>query len=271
MSVITQLGNYVKFLRGTPNAYSRLTPKDDDTLYFVAEKDADRGVLYLGEKLISGSLSSSTTLQDLTDVLIDAGIEAGSLLYYDGTQWVNKSLSEIFEIIIGVMSGATNARDGRSGLVPTPVAGQQNLFLRGDATWADPTVAVQSQVNILITQVGTLINNDTDKSVRTIAAEEVAKIVNGAPAALDTLKEIADYLSEHPGDAELVTRLQALETTINTADTGLKDRVSILESGVGNLRTLITQLQNKNIEQDQSITDIQTTLENLRWKHMVVV
>ena len=37
MSVITQYGNYVKFLRGTPNAYAQLTPKDDDTLYFVAE------------------------------------------------------------------------------------------------------------------------------------------------------------------------------------------------------------------------------------------
>lgn len=62
MAVITQYGNYVKFLRGTPNAYEQLTPKDNDTLYFVSETNADRGVLYLGEKLISGSLSGSTTL-----------------------------------------------------------------------------------------------------------------------------------------------------------------------------------------------------------------
>lgn len=270
MSVITQLGNYVKFLRGTPNAYSQLTPKDDDTLYFVAERDADRGVLYLGEKLISGSLSGSTTLQDLTDVLIDAGIEAGSLLYYDGTQWTNKSLAEIFEIIIGVMTGATNARDGRSGLVPTPVAGQQNLFLRGDATWADPTAAVQHQVDILVTQVGTLINNDIDKSVRQIAAEEVAKVVDGAPAAYDTLKEIAEYIAEHPGASDIAERLAALETTINTANTGLKDRTTILENSVGNLRTLIANLQSKDTEHDQAISDIQAALNNLRWQLMEI-
>ena len=271
MSVITQLGNYVKFLRGTPNAYSQLTPKDNDTLYFVSEKDADRGVLYLGEKLISGSLSSSTTLADLTDVLIGAGIEAGSLLYYDGTQWTNKSLAEIFEIIIGVMTGASSTKDGRSGLVPTPVAGQQNLFLRGDATWANPTEAVQRQVDIISAQVGTLINNDTDKSVRTIAAEEVAKVVNGAPEALDTLKEIADYIAEHPGATDLAERLAALENTINTSGTGLKDRVTILENGVGDLRTLISRLQDKDVEHDQAITDIQTFLANLRWQHMEIV
>lgn len=266
MAVITQLGNYVKFLRGTPNAYSQLSPKDPDTLYFVSEKNADRGVLYLGDKLISGSLSSSTTLSDLTDVLIDAGIEAGSLLYYDGTQWVDKSLSEIFEIIVGAMAGATAEKDGRSGLVPTPVAGQQNLFLRGDATWANPTATVQHQVDILTTQVGTLIGNDTDKSVRTIAAEEVAKIVDGAPATLDTLKEIADYISEHPDAGDIAQRVASLETIINTQDTGLVDRTAILEGTVGNLQVLIGQINQKNNAQDQDIQDIQRVLENLRWQ-----
>jgi hypothetical protein len=95
-----------------------------------------------------------------------------------------------------------------------------------------------------------LINNDTDKSVRTIAAEEVAKVVNGAPEALDTLKEIADYIAEHPGAADLAERLAALENTINTSGTGLKDRVTILENGVGDLRTLISRLQDKDAEHD---------------------
>ena len=147
MAVITQYGNYVKFLRGTPNAYAQLTPKDNDTLYFVAEQNADRGVLYLGEKLISGSLSGSTTLQDLTDVLINAGIEAGSLLYYDGDKWINKSLAEIFEIIVGSMVGATATTNGRAGLVPVPAAGMQNLYLRGDAHWANPIATIEPTVN----------------------------------------------------------------------------------------------------------------------------
>ena len=48
------LANYVKFMRGTPEAYARLTKKDTDTLYFISEADASDGLLYLGSKLISG-------------------------------------------------------------------------------------------------------------------------------------------------------------------------------------------------------------------------
>lgn len=35
------------------------------------------------------------------------------------------------------MGGAADSRDGASGLVPTPSAGDQNKFLRGDGTWAE--------------------------------------------------------------------------------------------------------------------------------------
>jgi len=43
--------------------------------------------------------------------------------------------------------------------------------------------------------VDTLVGSDTNKSVREIAVEETAKIVNNAPTAFDTLKEIADWIS----------------------------------------------------------------------------
>lgn len=50
-------------------------------------------------------------------------------------------------------------------------------------------------------KVETLVGEDTGKSSRAIAAEEVAKIVNGADASYDTLKEIADWISSHATDA----------------------------------------------------------------------
>ena len=37
------------------------------------------------------------------------------------------------------MTGATADKDGTSGTVPAPTAGQENLFLRGDGTWAEAT------------------------------------------------------------------------------------------------------------------------------------
>lgn len=52
-------------------------------------------------------------------------------------------------------------------------------------------------------KVATLIGDDADKSVRTIANEELAKqlIAEGAAEALDSLQEIAQWIQDHPGDA----------------------------------------------------------------------
>ncbi len=263
MTITTAYGNYVKFLRGTPTAFENLASKDSDTLYFISEQNADRGVLYLGEKLISGGISSATSLEDLADVLIGAGISAGSLLYYDGTQWINKSLNEILEIIVGVMTGATAQANGTSGLVPAPEAGEQNLYLRGDATWADPTAALTPTVQTLVTQVGTLIGNDLNLSAREIAQQEVGRLVDGAPEAFDTLKEIADYLADNPSTGDIASRLTAIEQVVLTPTTGLQDKVTVLQQDVGDLSTIVEQ-------HTTQITNIQEELNYLKWQDMVI-
>ena len=89
--------NYVKFLRGTVAAYNRLAVKDDNTLYFVYQDgNESRGKLYLGSRLISGDVGAgSTTLADLTDVIVD-GAEAGSFLVLNSDgDWVATSASDI--------------------------------------------------------------------------------------------------------------------------------------------------------------------------------
>ena len=113
--------NYVKFTRGTPTAYANLRTKDPDTLYFISEKDAETGVLYLGEKVIAGGSSVSvTSLSDLEDVLLSNSITDSSLLVYDDAtdKWVNKTIVEVFETIIKPMTGATETTPGLAGLVP---------------------------------------------------------------------------------------------------------------------------------------------------------
>ena len=125
MAYTTQYSGYVKFLRGTPAAYAAIT-KNDDTLYFISEDNAASGKLYLGNKLISGSTSVATTLGDLSDVLISAGVTSNSLLVYDGVQekWVSKTLAETFDLTIADMVGATASTNGVAGYVPAPQAGE---------------------------------------------------------------------------------------------------------------------------------------------------
>lgn len=76
-------------------------------------------------------------------------------------------------------------------------------------------VAEQSEeVAAVGVKVNALQGTDAGKSVRTIAAEETAKIVGNAPANYDTLKEIADYItSDATGAAEMSNKVNK-----NTAD-----------------------------------------------------
>lgn len=120
---------YVKFFRGTPEAFQALSNKDTDTLYFIAATDSNKGTLYLGEKLITDNISA---IKDLEDILLTE-LADGQLLTYDGEQakWVNKSIIDA----IGLFGKATETEMGTNGLVPAPGMGMQDAFLRGDGNW----------------------------------------------------------------------------------------------------------------------------------------
>ena len=100
-----------------------------------------------------------------------------------------------------------------------------------------------SDLSALEGKVATLIGADADKSVRTIASEEVAKIVDGAPKTFDTLKEIADWIEKHPESvAEINSRLTSVEGSVST-----------LSSTVEGLGTSVEGLESKDAELEASI------------------
>ena len=196
--------NYVKFLRGTPEAFEKLAAKDSNTLYFISEKDATVGSLYLGAKLISASSSSITgeiSIADLKDVLIDNDLLGdGSILMYDyeSKKWVNKTVDDI---VVDVMRGATSTSAGKSGLVPAPQAGEENKFLKGDGTWAEISEITSDerlQIANLVTTVGSLIGDKqlgdaSIPTIQTIAVDALTEVLvpEDAKLSLNTLQEIA--------------------------------------------------------------------------------
>lgn len=226
MATIT---NYVKFLRGTPTAYANLVNKDPDTLYFISEKGASTGTLYLGAMAIAGgSVTAATTLNELTDVLIQEGLTGDSFLVYDEglQQWTNKSVLSVMSEILTVFKGATADAPGVSGLVPAPEAGQTDLFLKSDGTWAQVIatlpVEVQETIDDLETKVGTLIGTDEGLSVREIIAS--ALIAPDAAESLNELQEIAAWIQKHPEDAAAMNKdITDLQTTVGDMDTLIKD------------------------------------------------
>lgn len=183
--------NYVKFLRGTPTAYANLQQKDNDTLYFVSEADADTGALYLGSKLISGSTSSEgvvSYLSQLSDVDTSGAVN-NSLLGFDSVQqkWVPMDVNDL--VNVSVMTGAGADAAGAAGLVPAPAAGQEGCFLRGDGTWSEieqvsaDNVQLEQEKLVITSPIGTITQEMIDEA--------------GGSYELDTTdKSLSDILTE---------------------------------------------------------------------------
>jgi len=86
----------------------------------------------------------------------------------------------------------------------------------------------------LRSKITTLQGEDTTKSARTIAAEEVVKIVAGADVSYDTLKEISDWIMSHKTDAaSMNSAIVTLESLVGTTsvDSQIQEAINALSIG----------------------------------------
>lgn len=133
-------------------------------------------------------------------------------------------------------------------------------------------------VDAVETAIATLIGVDTEKSVRAIAAEELAfqLIPTEAQDSLDTLQEIAAWIQKHPDDvADINQAILALEaadlaqggkiTTLEEAIAAINGDAGILQQAktytdteVGSLRSVVEG--NKNTL-DGEITELQKAID----------
>lgn len=126
------------------------------------------------------------------------------------------------------------------------------------ATTASVT-AVDNKVTQLSGTVGAvqgsvtaLVGNDANKSVRTIANEELAAqlIPEGATEALDTLQEIASWIQQHPNDA----------AALNSSIMALQAQLSGIETGNGTVKSYVdTAVQDLAQQVNQDIQEIELT------------
>lgn len=113
---------------------------------------------------------------------------------------------------------AQTAVDALAGKVGTVAEGKTVVEMIQDAqaaaTYDDKDI--KSRMTTAEGKITTLVGEDASKSARAIAAEEVAKIVDGADSSYDTLKEIADWISGHKTDAAAMnSAIVALEGIVD--------------------------------------------------------
>lgn len=145
-------------MRGTYNAYNKLTTKNDDTLYFIYDEDSNESALYLGSRKIAsaeGDSLNTSSIDALADVLITENLTDKSFLVYNDTQkqWINTDFKNLSFV------GATALSSGVSGFVPAPEINQTDLFLRSDGTWAK----IQESTNSVVQNIINITNESSLK------------------------------------------------------------------------------------------------------------
>lgn len=108
MSDILTTNKYVRFMRGSQEAYDALVSKDDNTLYFVYDPaNIKAGALYMGNRLISGgdTILQSATLKELADVLAEEVKENSILVQNADGYWDNMSVKDVADLIRANMDG----------------------------------------------------------------------------------------------------------------------------------------------------------------------
>lgn len=248
--------NYVKFVRTNLSLWNALLQKDPDTLYFVLDENSATGSLYLGNTLIASGLDEGLSIEELNNVVVTGEVLKDQILVANGKGvWQNRDINDFMPI---TMVGASADADGDGGLVPAPVKGDHTLYLRGDGTWADPTVALAATVGTLAEtlqdvkdNVETVIGGDWDKTMRAVAQDEASKamanVVDGAPEAFNTLKEIAAWIAGEDGEVAtnaeaLIADVATLKDLVSAETTGLVTRVGTLEGEVDTLQSEVEAL-----------------------------
>lgn len=162
---------------------------------------------------------SVTELTGRVETLETAGGEPNVL---EGVK-VNGTALDIAEKMVDILiaTGTTNGTV-KVNNVDVAVKGLAALAYKAQISETDLDSALAAVLNAKAAKadVDTLIGDDTGKSVRTIANEELAAqlIPEGAQESLDTLTEIANWIQEHPDDA---SAMNAAITKLNGIVAGI--------------------------------------------------
>ena len=128
---------------------------------------------------------------------------------------------------------ATGGANGTLAVNGTDVAikGLAALAYKAQVSQTDLDTALQT----VVTNIGTLVGSDAGKSARTIANEELAAqlIPDDAKDSLNTLQEIANWIQDHPDDASAmntaITKLQAIAAGIGGEEDDYATVVAAIE------------------------------------------
>ena len=196
---------FVKFSRGLISSYNNLANKDPDTLYLVYENtNSENGLLYLGNKLISTVVNTSTmSLNDLADISLSGELEDGMLLQYNAHtagqvgeegKWEAVSLSEVISNLPGVNSNISieESLENIESQAEKDIAviGEQ-AYIYSNGNWIKLT---DSDLTNRVTSLEEQVGNPADET-QGIAATGLYKDIADLKNNVYTKEEIAEQIA----------------------------------------------------------------------------
>ena len=179
----------------------------------------DSRELYFGDKLYTDPVRPVPKRETAPAQGVLYILPSGLGEIYDGSAWKTVIKPTVTTIEAGVtdeqIATAKAVKDYVDNLVTGGIGALGALAKKDEVTETELGDALKKKINDAAAQASTLVGEDASKSARAIAAEEVAKIVDGADASFDTLKEIADWISGHKTDAaSMNSAIKALEAIV---------------------------------------------------------
>ena len=219
VSAITQENGKIKVVRASLPDYSNV----------YASKSIENEVTTIKNDYLktADKTELATALEDKVDkidgysLVSDTEIaRLASVNNYNDTE-VRGLISDNAAAIAAIKEGATAStlkelEDSIAGVKATADAAATKTALDEEIARAKKAEEDLAAEDVLIkADITTLVGSDNNKSVRTIANEELAAqlIAEGAAESLDTLQEIAAWIQSHPENASAMnSAIQALQT-----------------------------------------------------------
>lgn len=288
------MANYVKFMRGTPKAFSQLVSKDIDTLYFIAEKDAATGKLYLGDKELVCDNHSATInyLRDLLDVNLPENIGElidGQVLTYDvaSESWVARTPETVAEVKFDSNQFITNEKGELSiiNFADAPNGAQLTKSADGSLIWVLPDAETVEGLAEIVETLRTDVNNLNTKFDDYDTSAEVDSKISSALAAANHLSykivDSADEIDLTAADASQYIYLvkngnsydeymvvngqleRVGDWNVDLSDYATKSEVAAVSTRVDDIASQLNGVKSDVSAHTTAITNINTSIEDL--------
>lgn len=216
-----------------------------------ADADAGTASTINGAKKYADGLN---TAMDTRVAALETAVGEGGSVSAQITAEIAK-LDKKDEAVAGKYVSAVSEEDGVITVVRADLpdytetyAAKKHTHAIADVTDLQTTLdskAAASDVTTLTGKVTTLVGEDANKSVRTIANEELAAqlIPEGAKDSLDTLQEIAAWIQKHPDDASAMSAaITALEGKVGDKSVSAQITEAIDALKAGDLKTAVDRI-----------------------------